>query len=190
MPYFEVWLNDELLARAGTDDVCSLSAHVVAVPDGSASLGVHGMRTLRDGAYEHLDWVSRWLRRGDRVEIAYLLSAEASPPVRHPPLDSSHIEEGSKEIEAKLREKYPDGVPAPRRIGVPIVLRVTTTQTAPVAAAIGQEEQLQAVVNWSERGCVIEVDALTVLEGGRTKGRHWLKQGLSPGERIEITYAA
>jgi hypothetical protein len=195
MPYFSVQINGAPVACAGAEDVQFLSANVIIAPHGEASLGLHGMRLTDAGAQEHLIWQTPRVYRGARIEITYVLIGKATVSTSWltPSVDLEMLMAEMKEMKAEMgthfRGKFPDGIPPLRRLPEPIVLRVSADGTSPVDAKLGDEEQLQAVLNVTTRDCVLEVDSLTVLEGGTTKGQRWLRQQVSPGQRVEITYA-
>lgn len=191
MPYIEVKLNNVVIACAGAEDIGVLTASVIAGSTGGVSVGVHGMRVADPKSNEHLDWVSKFLNPGDRLEFNLLSNAKPTPPTSR----TSHSSD-QKQILAELekmrehfRERYPEGVPSLPRVPGPVVLCVATSSQSRINASLGDEEQLQAVLNWTQQSCTPEVDSLTVLESGYTKGQRWLGEELSPGQKVEVTYA-
>lgn len=198
MAYFDVKLNGTLLVRAGAADITVLDAHVIVTARGVASLGVGGLRTA-ENVHEHLDWVSQKLLSGDQLEIVYLSDgAEATPPkaasVSEAGLDvldelkkiQTELEQHREEAPLYPPQQFQMWTKAPR----PRVLRVWTESGGTVDADLGDEEQLQAVLTFVRGSCELEVDALTVLEGGSTKGKRWIQQQLSPGEKLRISYVS
>jgi len=193
MPYFEVTHNGVFLARAGAPDISVITAHVTVTVEGGASLGIHGMRST-ESKREHFNWVSQNLRPGDQVEIVYLAEGgEATPPRSTSARDITNIEEELQRIQGELREfeakasKQP--APKPRswtRAPRPRLLKISTNQTSALDASLGDEQHLQAVLNFTSLGCVLEVDALTVLEDGDTKGKRWLRENLESGDYVRI----
>lgn len=197
MAYFAILLNDAGLVCAGDSDICVLSADVIVMDQAAASLGVHGMRETRTGMRELLDWVSQPLLPGETVQITYLLAAEptaprstrqmAAPKSRDEILaDLKRIFEEMKQFEGRLPiERKSLGI----RTSHPRGLRVSLQNGPMVNASLGEEDQLQAVLKFTPKGCELQVDSLTVLDGGHTKGTHWLREQISPGCSIQITYA-
>ncbi|HSC96655.1 MAG TPA: hypothetical protein VLC73_16970 [Burkholderiales bacterium] len=195
MPYFDVQINGAAVACAGADDIQVLSAYVIIAPHGEASLGIHGMRLTDAGMEEHLSWKTPRVHRGDRIEITYVLIGKATvsnsylAPAVEPETLVAELKKMGAELEARFRDTFPDGISPLKRLPEPIVLRVSAAGSSAVDAKLGNEEQLQAVLNATARDCVLEVDSLTVLESGNTKGQRWLRQQVSPGQRIEMIYA-
>ena len=191
MPYLEAQLNDVVIACAGADDVRVLSAQVIASSSGSVSAGAYGIRDAGADTSEHLDWLSKFISPGDKIQFALLSRAEPTLPR----LSSSQstnpesIAEVLKEIKAQFRQRYPDGVPSVPRVAHPMILRVSVDHQPPVTAALGDEEQLQVVLTWNQEGCALRVDSVTVLDGGHTKGQCWLIETLSSGQTVQVTYA-
>jgi hypothetical protein len=195
MPYFKVAHNGKVLANAGSPRISVLIAHVIVGAQGPASLTAHGMRATKKRR-EHFDWISQPLRSGDHVEIAYVAKARATKPRSKSVTDISNIEEELQRLQAQLGEfearatqqaapQLPTWTRAPR----PRILRVSTSKISTIDATLGDEEHLQAVLNFTSCGCVLEVDAMTVLDDGSTKGKTWLKTKLRLGQRVRITYA-
>jgi len=197
MPYFKVLQNKKLLANAGLSDISVLSAHVIVGPEGLASLGVHGMRSTKT-RYEHFDWISQSLRPGDQVQIAYVASGRPSKPKSRSTREIGTAESVKAELaklEAQLAEfeaRAAAEPPAPRptwtRAPRPRTLKVSMGSRT-VNAQLGDQEHLQAVLNYTKQGCILEVDAMTVLQDGSTKGKRWLRKELRPGQQVRITYA-
>ena len=186
-----------MLANAGFADISVLSAHVIVMSEGSASLSVHGMRNSRK-RQEHFDWISRPLRPGDQIQIAYVASGRATKPQSRSSIDVATIEDVEaelKRLQDQLAEFEPRAAAEPisepptwTRAPRPRTLRISTGART-VDARLGEEEQLQAVLNYTRRGCVLEVDAMSVLGDGSTKGTRWLKKELRTGQQVKITYA-
>jgi hypothetical protein len=137
------------------------------------------------------------LRPGDEVQIVYVASARASKPKSRSISKMASINDIQAELEklqAQLSEfearATGDAMPAPKwtRAPRPRMLKVSMGSRT-VDAQLGEEEQLQSVLNYTKRGCVLEVDAMTVLEDGNTKGTRWLEKKLRPGQQVKITYA-
>jgi hypothetical protein len=198
MAYFEVKLNGIVLARAGAADITVLDAHVIVTARGVASLGVGGMR-MTANAREHFGWVSQRLRSGDEVEIAYLSDGvEATAPKTssvsevasdvHAELERirAELEQHAVEVANYSPQPFQMWTKAPR----PRMLKVWTNSGGSVDADLGDEEQLQAVLNFVRGSCELEVDALTVLDDGRTKGKRWIQQQLSAGDELKISYVS
>jgi hypothetical protein len=191
MPYLEAQLNDVVIACAGADDVRVLSAQVIASSSGSVSVGAYGIRDIGRERSEHLDWLSKLINPGDKIQFALLSRADPTPP-RSSGSQSTNpeaIAEVLKEMKAQFRERFPDGVPSVPRVAHPMTLRVSVDQQPPVTAVLGDEEQLQVVLTWNQEGCALRVDSVTVLDGGHTKGQCWLSETLSPGQTVQVTYA-
>jgi hypothetical protein len=148
---------------------------------------------------EHFEWVSQHLRPGDEVCIEYVATGRASKPISKSVMelrDVQSVEEELQRLQTRLAEfeahaaaepvpEAPTWTRAPR----PKILKVSTSKKNSIDARLGVEEQLQAVINLTSRGCVLEVDAMTVLADGSTNGKRWLQQRLRPGQRVKIAYA-
>jgi len=198
MPYFKVSHNGKMLANAGRARIDVLSAHVVVGAQGLASLAVGGMRATRK-RQEHFEWISRSLHPGDQVHIAYVATGRGSKPVSRSATEVGNIhsiEEELERLETELGEfeSRAGADPAPAaptwtRAQSPRILRVSTSEQEAIDALLGAEEQLRAVLNLTARGCMLEVDAVTVLQDGSANGKRWLQQELRPGQEVRITYA-
>src|SRR5688572_6301141 len=154
MPYFRVSHNRKLLASAGFADITVLSAHVIVMPEGPASLAVHGMRDKKK-RQEHFDWISESLRPGDQVQIAYVTSGRPTKPKSRSSTEFGRIEDVEvelKNLQARLAEfearaaaepspPPPTWTRAPR----PRMLKVSMGSRT-IDARLGEEEHLQAVL--------------------------------------------
>jgi hypothetical protein len=191
MPYLEAQLNDVVIACAGADDLRMLSAQVIASSSGSVSVGAYGIRDVAPEGIEHLDLLSKFIAPGDKIQLALLSKADPTLPRSSGPQSTNPetIAEELKDMRAQFQERYPNGVPSVPRVAHPMILRVSVDQQSPITAALGDEEQLQVVLTWNQEAWALRVDSLTVLDGGHTKGHCWLRATLSPGQKVEVTYA-
>ena len=198
MPYFDVRLNGVRIACAGAEDIGVLGAHVILGSEGPVSLSVQGTRLIDKDSEEFVHWVQCSLRAGEKVEITYL-DGNATPPISRT-VHSRKAADVAAEIatvEAELAALSEElaRIPPPKNRATystaprPKRLDVSTSLTKAVRAELGEEEQLQAVLNLLNGKCVFEVDSITVLDSGNTKGTRWLNERLSPGQRIEVAYA-
>ena len=191
MPYLEAQLNGVVIACAGADDVRVLSAQVIASSSGCVSAGAYGIRDIGPERSEHLDWLSKFISPGDKLQFALLSRADPTLPRSSSSQSTNReaIAEVLREMKAQFRERFPDGVPSVPRVAHPMILRVSVDKQPPVIAALGDEEQLQVVLTWNQEACDLRVDSVTVLDGGHTKGHCWLRESLSPGQKVQVTYA-
>jgi hypothetical protein len=125
MIVFEIELNGELLGRAGTNDLCVLTAIITAVgklgPDSQGSakhettyhadLSVGGLSARAKAAEdEHLDWLKQRLAPGDIVTIKIVESPSADSPTSSKPAHTEDVFkqqfESAKQFYLENRDKF------------------------------------------------------------------------------------
>jgi hypothetical protein len=203
MPFFEIAINGAKDSCAGGHDCDAICAHVIVSEDPEGSFSVHGGSRRADGTFGHVEWVSKAIRLGDEVELAYLLNGDTPMPISHfegklpvlKPLGNSAdlVAELNRTIE-ELKSLSTATVQTPlsrsplMRSLRPRALQISINSGQVVEALLGDEDQLQAVMNFDPGKCSLEVDAISTLEGGYTKGRQWLSKELQPGDRVRIKF--
>ena len=79
---FHVQLNDETPIRAGDDAISVLTAIVTYVASRhEIELRVGGLFVRQSSEKEHVDWLQRELRVGDRIVLTVTDSGEVDPPI-------------------------------------------------------------------------------------------------------------
>ena len=78
---FQVQLNDETPIRAGDDAISVLTAMVTYVASRhEIELRVGGLFAPQSSGKEHVEWLQRELRVGDRIVLTVIDSGEVDPP--------------------------------------------------------------------------------------------------------------
>jgi hypothetical protein len=192
MPYLEIQLDGRSVACAGADDLDVLQTNIIATPSGEVSMESFGIRFTDSASSEHAQWVSQRLSPGDLIDITLMSSARptVATSTLSPPIDLEKIKRDLNELKEGFRRRYPDGALSLPRVTQPVTLLVSTTNTPCIVAALGDEEQLQVVLTWTKEGCVLAVDAISVLKGGNTTGKQWLEERISPGQLVQVMYPA
>jgi hypothetical protein len=186
MPYFEVSVNGKKISVGGGPDVDLLLVTLIAQKTGlPPQLSLTGMRKLGTGESEFIEWIRQEVGGNDRIRIAALKNAVPEPPIAKTTARKKPLGEifGSDEGEAEL-EQPTDLTTRTARLAFDI----TTAELRHLTANIGDEDTLQMVLTWhgGSGNCKFEVDSITVLEDGHTKGRHWADGDLKSGHWIEI----
>lgn len=163
-PHFEIAYNGELIALAAPKDGRIVLAYVIVNREhGSATLTATNVHTgtSSDGV------LNRELEPGDHVSLTFVSDGQASNEERRA------VQPGRKE-------------PPPAK-GTP-GLTISTARTSKLQANLGVDATLQAVMQYIEGKCVLEVGSVTVDDDGQTTGTHWLRQEIAPGESVDIVY--
>ena len=80
---FQVQLNDETPIRAGDAAISVLTAVVTyVVSRHEIELRVGGLFAPQSSAKEHVEWIQRELRVGDRIVLTITGSGDVDPPAR------------------------------------------------------------------------------------------------------------
>ena len=199
MPYFEVTRNGAVETVAGALDISTLNVHIT-VSDAVAAVRIGGTRE-KDRSYEQFQWLSDRVRPGDCIEVLYVhTTMKATPPVSTSHRSFESIAELMKEVE-EVQVKLNEFARRASRVATPKsepftraprmrALRVSTPKLGELLASRDGEDQLQAVINYTSAGCVVEVDTWTSREDGRSKGKRWLREELDVDGRVEVTYIA
>lgn len=164
---------------------------IVPAAGGHAQINVSGLRQSGSDE-EFLFWTSSDFARGGSIQIALLQSASSVSGLKV--LEPSKLIRDSEEVLAEMKRRFmsrrPQVCVSPPRASWPIAFLIRVDQGDPVEAAIGEEENLQAEVTFTQNGSALRADALTVLDDGNTKGRCWTKQDLAFGQVVELVYKA
>jgi hypothetical protein len=122
MIQLEVFLNDEKLAIAGTDDMSVLSAVLSAsgvlgensqgtkTEDESYHINLHvGGLTSRKPPEtdDHLTWVNQLkVKIGDEVKVRVVENLETSDPIKIKTTDKNVFEDSEKTVFEKIKKEY------------------------------------------------------------------------------------
>jgi phage gp37-like protein len=78
---FQVQLNDETPIRAGDDGISVLTAMVTYVASRQEiELRIGGLFARQSSGQEHVEWLQRELRVGDRIVLTVTDSRDVDPP--------------------------------------------------------------------------------------------------------------
>ena len=104
---FEVTVNDEAPIIAGGDDVSVLTSCLTLVPArGELELQAGGLVAGGPDGQEHVEWIQRALRPGDRVSIRVVDGGEPSAPVSRRRDDPRLAEERERAYYERLKQRY------------------------------------------------------------------------------------
>ena len=115
---FEVWLNGKKIATVGVGDLGVLSGVVSwvqrdvpprdrkKVPTRELDLRVGGLITDPKYLKEHVDWVRKSLKVGDRVSFRIVKTKRVDTPPWRPLEDPQEVEMGERRYFAYLKRKY------------------------------------------------------------------------------------
>lgn len=104
---FEITVNDEAPVTAGGDDISVLTSCLTFVPArGELDLQVGGLVTSDPDGREHVEWIQRALRAGDRVSIRVVDGGEPSEPLSRRRDDPRLAEEQERAYYERLKTRY------------------------------------------------------------------------------------
>lgn len=104
---FEITINEDSPLLAGLDNISVLSACLTFLSSrNELELTVGGLISKGRHDNEHLDWLERRLRPGDRIAIRIIESAEPSTPAARRREDPAVSEQREQEYYQQLKERY------------------------------------------------------------------------------------
>ena len=107
---FQVQLNDETPIRAGDDAVSVLTATVTyAASRQEVELRVGGLLARQSSGKEHVEWVQRELRAGDRIILTVTDSGEVDPPAQRTQEDPESAEQMERKYYERLKARFEPG---------------------------------------------------------------------------------
>jgi hypothetical protein len=194
MPTFEVRIDGVVIARPSDPAMFGFSASVLTHDHGT-SLSVNGQLRSRAGSSSLIEWISRPIPLGCTVEIAYLSAEYDDTPEPSLPELEAEIAENkatAKGIIRSLQDSMGLSHPPSRAPAVssPRAFEIAVPPADPILALQAAEEGLQAVCTWSRHECGVAVDSITIMPGGSTKGKTYLRQTLNPGQRLVVRNVA
>ena len=107
---FKVQLNDETPIRAGDDAVSVLTVMVTYVASRrEIELRVGGLFAPQSSGREHVDWLQRELRVGDRIVLTVTDAGEVDPPAHRTPEDPELAEQMERKYYERLKARFEPG---------------------------------------------------------------------------------
>jgi hypothetical protein len=107
---FEVQLNDETPIRAGDDAISVLTAMVTYVASRhEIELRVGGLLTSQSSGKEHVEWLRRELRIGDRIVLTVTDAGDVDPPAHGTHEDPELAEQMEREYYEQLKARFESG---------------------------------------------------------------------------------
>jgi hypothetical protein len=107
---FHVQLNDETPVRAGDDAASVLTALVTYVASRQEiELRIGGLLQSQSSGKEHVDWLQRALRVGDRIVLTVADSREVDPPAQRTREDPEFTETMEREYYQRLKARFEPG---------------------------------------------------------------------------------
>jgi hypothetical protein len=104
---FEITVNDETPVMAGGDDVSVLTSCLTFVPArGELDLQAGGLVTGGPDGHEHVEWIQRALRAGDRVCIRVVDGGEPSAPISRRRDDPRLADQRERAYYERLKKRY------------------------------------------------------------------------------------
>jgi hypothetical protein len=186
MPYLEVLLNDKKLSVGGDRDIDLLVLTLIATKErSSAQLCLSGMRKVGNDKSEAIEWARAEVNHEDRVRLVALENATPSTPIS---VSTSQMKPIQKIAEDRQTDFDVDGAIKLAPGSYRPTFEIAASDSSRFRADIQEEETLQLVLTWHGRinECKFEVDSLTVMEDGYTKGQHWADGRLKAEDWMEI----
>ena len=186
MPYLEVRLNDKKISVGGGPEIDLLVLTLIASKAGPApQLSLNGMQKIKGDKSEHIEWIRQEVKSKDRIRIVSLETAVSGTPISKSTAPIKPLEEIAKTQQSETDVGRVSDVPF---TGFRPTFEITMPNSSHLRADIGEEETLQLVLTWNIQNneCKFDVDSLTVMEDGYTKGRHWVDGKLKSKEWMEI----
>jgi hypothetical protein len=107
---FQVQLNDETPIRAGGDAISVLTAIVTYVASRhEIELRVGGLFAPQSSGKEHVEWLQRGLRVGDRIVLTVTGSGEVDPPAHRTQEDPQLAEQMERKYYEQLKARFEPG---------------------------------------------------------------------------------
>jgi hypothetical protein len=107
---FQVQLNDETAIQAGDDAISVLTAMVTYVASRrEIELRVGGLFARQSSGNEHVDWLQRELRVGDRIVLTVTDSSELDPPAHRTQEDPELAEQMARKYYEQLKARFEPG---------------------------------------------------------------------------------
>ena len=107
---FQVQLNDETAIRAGDDAVSVLTAMVTYVASRQEiELRIGGLFARQSSGKEHVEWLQRELRVGDRIVLTVTDSGEVDPPAHRIQEAPDFAEQMERKYYEQLKARFEPG---------------------------------------------------------------------------------
>ena len=107
---FQVQLNDETPIRAGDAAISVLTAMVSYVASRQEiELRVGGLFVRQSAGNEHVDWLQRELRVGDRLVLTVTDSSELDPPAHRTQEDPELAQRTERKYYERLKARFEPG---------------------------------------------------------------------------------
>jgi hypothetical protein len=107
---FEVQLNDDTPIRAGDDAISVLTAMVTYVASRhEIDFRVGGLLAHQPSGTEHVEWLQRELRVGDRILMTVTDSGSVDPPPHRTQEDPEFAEQMEREHYERLKARFEPG---------------------------------------------------------------------------------
>jgi hypothetical protein len=104
---FQVQVNDDAPVRAGDAASRVLSAIVSYTASGNEiELTVGGLVAPDSSATEHLEWLRRELKVGDRIVLTVVNTVDLDPPVRRTPEDPELAQQRERRYYERLKARF------------------------------------------------------------------------------------
>jgi hypothetical protein len=106
----QVQLNDETPIRARDEAISVLTAMVTSVATrDEIELRVGGLSVRQPSGKEHVEWLQRELRVGDRIVLTVTDSGEGDPPAHRTHEDPEVAEQMERKYYEKLKARFEPG---------------------------------------------------------------------------------
>jgi hypothetical protein len=106
----QVQLNDEIPILAGDDEISVLTAMVTYVASRQEiELRVGGLLARESAGNEHVEWLQRELRVGDRIVLTVTDSGDVDPPTRRTQGDPELAKQMERKHYEQLKARFEPG---------------------------------------------------------------------------------
>jgi hypothetical protein len=107
---FHVQLNDETPIRAGDDAISVLTTMITYVARShEIELRVGGLWVSQSSGKEHVGWLQRELRVGDRIVLTVTDSGDVDPPAHRTQEDPELVEQMERKYYEQLKARFETG---------------------------------------------------------------------------------
>jgi len=104
---FEVQVNDDAPVRAGDDEMSVLTAIVSYTASGDdIELMIAGLIARSSSPQEHVEWLQRDLKVGDRIILTVVDGVDLDPPVRRTRDDPGLREQQERRYYEQLKARF------------------------------------------------------------------------------------
>ncbi len=187
MPSISIFVDDDIIAVAGEENMTLLSASLCSSEKGVQWLNVSGVGSADKTESEYLTWARRQIAADQVVEFRLTGSNQFSIPDRRE--TESKIESRMSRLASLSGDHVSiDRVATPKVTCPELYYWIQVNSDSPVAAYLEGHDQLGAELTWNAYKPDFEfsVRSVSVLSDGNTTEKDWLDATVGLNDRIKI----